>query len=138
MDEFLQAALDIAKAQASVRVMTEDQLADYVRNVAEKIRRIETGEVEPEEEACVWPTVSPDEAKKSIRENTISCLICGKKCRVLTKRHLDKHGISAKEYRDHFGLKKDTPLVARALLRERRAKMEEMRIWERRKMSEAE
>ncbi|MBQ7739120.1 MAG: MucR family transcriptional regulator [Desulfovibrionaceae bacterium] len=138
MDEFLQAALDIAKAQASVRVMTEDQLADYVQNVAEKIRKIQSGEVEPEDEGSAWPTVTPEEAKKSIRENTISCLICGKKCRVLTKRHLDKHGIYAKEYREHFGLKKDTPLVAKSLLRERRAKMEEMRIWERRKMSDAE
>ena len=132
MDECLQAALDIAKAQASVRVMTEDQLAEYVQNVAQKIRNIQSGSLEPQQES-VLNTVSPEEAKKSIRENTISCLICGKKCRVLTKRHLEKHGITAKEYREHFGLKKDTPLVAKSLLRERRSKMEEMRIWEKRK-----
>ena len=137
MDECLQAALDIAKAQASVRVMTEEQLAEYVQNVAQKIRNIQSGSLEPQQEN-VLNTVSPEEAKKSIRENTISCLICGKKCRVLTKRQLEKHGITAKEYREHFGLKKDTPLVAKSLLRERRNKMEEMRIWERRKSAQSE
>ena len=137
MDECLQAALDIAKAQASVSVMTEDQLAEYVQNVAHKIRNIQAGTLESQQET-VLNTVTPEQAKKSIRENTISCLICGKKCRVLTKRHLEKHGVTAKEYREHFGLKKDTPLVAKSLLRERRSKMEELRLWERRKDAQAE
>ena len=137
MDDCLQAALDIAKAQASVRVMTEEQIAEYVQNVAKKIRNIQSGTLESQQET-ILNTVSPEEAKKSIRENAITCLICGKKCRVLTKRQLEKHGVTAQEYREHFGLKKDTPLVAKSLLRERRSKMEEMRIWERRKGAQAE
>ena len=137
MDDCLQAAIDIAKAQASVRVMTEEQLAEYIQNVAKKIRGIQAGTLEPQQDT-ILNTVSPEEAKKSIRENTITCLVCGKKCRVLTKRHLEKHGVTAKEYREHFGLKKDTPLVAKSLLRERRSKMEEMRIWERRKGAQEE
>ena len=41
--------------------------------------------------------------------------------------------IYEEEYKEKFGLKKDTPLVCKSLIRERRAQMDEMKIWEKRR-----
>jgi len=71
------------------------------------------------------------EAKKSIKEKSITCLVCGKTMKVITKKHLALHGLDAVSYRDKFGLKKGTPLTCKELQRARRKKMSEMKLWER-------
>ena len=135
MDEFIQSALEIARAQAAVRAMTEDELAAYVQNVAKKLRDVAEGSFRT---SCEMPDISPDEAKKSLKEKSVTCLICGKTMKVLTKRHLAKHGVTAEEYKAHFGFKKGTPLAAKSLVRMRKEKMESMRLWERRKTKNTE
>ncbi len=46
-------------------------------------------------------------------------------------RQLKTHGLTAKEYKAKWGLKKTTSLAAKSLVRMRRKKMQEMRLWER-------
>ena len=75
------------------------------------------------------PTIEP---KKSIREKSITCLVCGKTMKVITKKHLALHGLDAVSYREKFGLKKGTPLTCKELQRTRKQKMTEMKLWERR------
>ena len=50
--------------------------------------------------------------KKSVFDDHIVCLDCGKNFRVL-KRHLEcDHGISVDQYRERYSLPRDYPLVA--------------------------
>lgn len=50
--------------------------------------------------------------KRSVREDEIICLVCGKPQKML-KRHLStQHELAPDEYRAMFGLKDDYPLVA--------------------------
>ena len=70
--------------------------------------------------------------KRSIGESYVTCLECGKKFKVMTIRHLKTHGLTAREYKAKWGLKKDVSLTAKGLVRMRRKKMQEMRLWERR------
>ncbi|MGE4504365.1 MAG: MucR family transcriptional regulator [Desulfovibrionaceae bacterium] len=126
MDDYLKEALEIVRAQASVRNMTEEEITSMVKNLAQGIRSIMEGELvatEPE------PPVDP---KKAIRDKSIICLESGKAFKVLTKRHLAKYGLTPEEYREKWGYDKGTPLVCRELQRERRKKMKEMQLWERR------
>ena len=58
---------------------------------------------------------------------------CGKSFRILTRRHLAGHGLEPAAYREKWGLKKDTPLVSKGLQRERRKKMKDMKLWEKRR-----
>ena len=51
----------------------------------------------------------------------------------MTKRHLAMHEMDAAMYREKWGLKKNTPLVCKALQRERRKKMRDMKLWEKRR-----
>ena len=129
MDDYLKEALEIAKAQASVRVMKEEEIAAFVHKVAQGIRAVAESEqpVEQNREEMAL------EGRKSVKERSVTCLECGKNFKVLTKRHLATHGMSTDNYREKWGLKKGTALVSKALQRERRKKMNDMKLWERRR-----
>lgn len=129
MDDYLKEALEIAKAQAGVRVMKEEEIAAFVHKVAQGIRAVAESEqpVEQNREEMAL------EGRKSVKEKSVTCLECGKNFKVLTKRHLAIHGMSTDNYREKWGLKKGTALVSKALQRERRKKMNDMKLWERRR-----
>jgi predicted transcriptional regulator len=132
MDDYLKEAVELARAQAGVRVMSEDEIAAFVAKVAASLRAIAEGG----ECASCESGVSMEDAKKSIKEKSVTCLECGKSFKILTKRHLAQHGLTSEEYRDKYGLKKGTALVCKALQRERRKKMAEIQLWEKRRKSD--
>lgn len=127
MESYLKEALEIVKAQASVRTMTEEELTMMVKKLADGIRTIsDSGATMSQDESVA---IDP---KKAIKEKSITCVICGKSFKLLTNKHLGSHGLNAETYRERCGYKKGTPLVCKALQRERRKKMQDMRLWERR------
>jgi predicted transcriptional regulator len=128
MDDFLKEALDIVKAQATVRTMNEDEILSMVKSLAGGIRAISNYSAEETEEP-VLPTADP---KKAIREKSIICLESGKAFKVLTKRHLAKFNLTPDEYREKWGYAKKLPLVCKELQRQRRKKMKDMKLWEKR------
>lgn len=129
MNDFLTEALELTKAQASVHKMTEDEIMSMVTKLSARLQGIASGEQIEETAEEKRPAV---EAKKSIREKSITCLECGKVMKILTKRHLALHGLDAVSYREKWGFKKGTPLTCKELQRSRRAKMKEMKLWEKR------
>lgn len=128
MDDFLKEALDIVKAQATVRTMSEEEILSMVKSLASGIRAISGGAADDVEEAAV-PSTDP---KKAVREKSIICLESGKAFKVLTKRHLAKFGLTPDEYREKWGYPKKMPLVCKELQRQRRKKMKDMKLWEKR------
>ena len=110
--------------------MTEDEIVTMVKRLPSKLRGLSEGqsmaEYAPATEAPVM------DAKKSIKEKSVTCLVCGKMMKVLTKKHLALHGVDAVSYREKFGLKKGTSLTCKELQRARKQKMSEMKLWERR------
>lgn len=130
MEEYLKQALEIVKAQASVRNMTEEEISSMVYKLATAIHQIGTaGEVVEQAEAEV---VTVD-SSKALKEKSITCLECGKSFKIITRRHLAMHGTDPEEYREKYGYKKDMPLVCKSLQRERRKKMKDMKLWEKRR-----
>ncbi|WP_027185128.1 MucR family transcriptional regulator [Desulfovibrio inopinatus] len=130
MDEHLKQALEIVKAQASVRNMTEEEITSMVKKLADDIKNISDGQFNADNESPV--NIDP---KKALKEKSVSCLECGKSFKILTKRHLAAHGLTTAEYREKWGYKKNTPLVCKSLQRERRNKMKKMKLWEKRTKS---
>ena len=127
MDDYLKEALEIVKAQAKVRPMTEEEMISMVQKLSEGIRSV-CGEGDPVEDVQPQTPV-----RKSIKEQSIVCLECGNSFKILTKKHLLSHGLDADAYREKWGIKRNTPLVCKSLQRERRKKMKSMKLWERRK-----
>ncbi len=121
--ELVKQAMEIARAQAGVRPMTASEVATYVNELVQSLQGVVEGE-----EVKASPSVEP---KNSITETYAICLECGKKFKVIGNRHLKSHGLTVKEYKDKWGLKKGTSLAAKSLVRQRRKKMQEMRLWER-------
>ncbi len=132
MEDFLKEALDIVKAQASVRIMAEDEIISMVRRLSSGIKGVSDGELFQDENV---PSEMQMDPRKSIKEKSIACLECGRTFKILTRKHLMSHGLDANEYREKWGLKKDTPLVCKGLQRERRRKMKDMKLWEKRRKS---
>ncbi len=129
MEDSLREALEIVKAQASVRNMTEDEINSMIKTLSEGIRNV--AEEMPVERAQAAPAVDP---AKAIREKSVVCLECGKPFKVLTKKHLAKHELTPEEYKEKWGYKKGTSLVAKSLARDRRKKMQEMELWKKREI----
>ena len=132
MEDYLKSAIEIVTAQASARPMTEEEITSMIAKVAAGIQAAAGGEVI----TSVGEAAPALDAKGSIKESSITCLECGKKFKVLTKKHLAHHGLTPDEYRAKYGLKKGQPLACKALARERRKKMGEIRLWEKRKKPE--
>jgi predicted transcriptional regulator len=129
MEEHMKEAMDIVKAQAKVRNMTEEEITSMVTRLSNQLKAImegESGEAGQKQEPAIDP-------KKSIREKSVICLECGKQFKSLGKRHLSLHGLTPEEYKKKWGYKKNTSLIAKSLARARRKKMQEMQIWKRRK-----
>ena len=133
--EAMQAAVEIVRAQASARPMTEDEIVSMIGNVAHGIQVAAGTMSVPEPGGSPAPAMDP---KKAIRESSITCLECGKSFKVITRKHLATHGLTPEEYRAKWGYKKGAPLAAKSLQRERRKKMKDMRLWERRRKAPAE
>ena len=128
MEEYLKEALEIVKAQARVRNMTEEEIKAMIMALSRGIR--EAAQELPQEAA--ESQASRVDPARAIREKSILCLECGKSFRILTKKHLGKHGMTPEEYKSKWGYKKNTSLVARSLARNRRKKMQEMQLWKKR------
>ena len=104
MDDYLKQALEIVKAQASVRVMAEEEITSMVRTLAAHLKTLEDSPVE--QEGAAAPAVPP---AKSIKEKSVTFLECGKTFKIITRKHLAMHNLDADSYREKWGLKKNTP-----------------------------
>lgn len=133
MDDYLKESLEIVKAQAKVRMMTASEITAMVQNLVQGLKAFDAGNAEP----VVLEDASgnPLDPKKAVREKSIICMEDGKSMKVITKRHLAKFGLTPDEYRSKWGYAKDMALVCKDLQRARRKKMQDMRLWERRKKS---
>lgn len=133
MDDIMQQALNITRAQAGVRPMPASEVAAYAAEIAKGIRTILESEPEEEDFESGENTAPACDPKRSIKENSIICLECGRSFRVLTIRHLRTHGLDARTYKEKYGFRKNTPLACKSLIRVRRKKMNDMRLWTRKK-----
>ena len=131
MDDYLKEALEIVKAQASHRAMTEEEILSIVSGLAAKLRCLANPCAE--KEVAVGLGLDP---KKAFKEKSVSCLECGKAFKIITKKHLATHDLDPKSYLEKHGLKKGTKLIAKELQRNRRKKMTDMKLWEKRKKAD--
>jgi predicted transcriptional regulator len=131
MEEYVQQALDIVKAQASVRTMSEEEITSMVQSLSQQLKGIVDGNgAQAAEQKPQEPAVDP---KNAIREKAVVCLECGKKFKVISKKHLAQHDLTPEEYKEKWGFKKNQSLVTKELARQRKQKMQEMQLWKRRK-----
>jgi predicted transcriptional regulator len=128
MDDHLKLAIELATAQASVRVMQEEEMVNMIRSLSTSLKKMSDSDMGEDDEESL--TANPS---RSIKGKTITCLECGKVFKLITSKHLAQHGLDADSYRRKWGLKVDVPLVCKSLQRTRRKKMKDMKLWEKRR-----
>ena len=96
MDDYLKQAIELVKAQSSVRVMQEEEIVAMIRTLASSLRNLESDTTVEEKEEV--PVLTP---AKSIKEKSITCLECGKSFKLITKKHLARHGLDAEAFSKH-------------------------------------
>lgn len=142
-EQYIQQALEIVKAQAGVRSMSEEEIVAMIHNIAASLSQIASNSGNAhtvnnksvlDKGAIMHVNQYTDSANEAVRENSIVCLECGKSFRILTKRHLALHNLTVEEYKEKYGYHRNIPLVCRALQRERKEIMTNMKLWERRQM----
>jgi len=104
----LELTTDIVSAYLSRNPVPADQISDLISTVSSSLESLSSPEVEPAPERGE-PAVS---IKKSLQNDHLVCLECGKKFKSL-KRHIKaSHGLTPQEYRERWGLKSDYPMTA--------------------------
>jgi len=131
--DYIKEALEIVKSQASHRPMTAEEMTAMVQQLAKNLQSMNDSCCTEVETA---PAATAADAKKAIKEKSITCLECGRSFKIMTKKHMATHGLTTDEYREKHGYKKGTPLVAKGLARDRRKTMTDMKLWERRKKAD--
>lgn len=131
---YLAHALEIVKAQAAARHMTEEEIITAVKNLTATMADLDNP---ADEEAPAEPTglklIDGFKPKRSIGDDYVISGLDGKKYKLLTEKHFTRFGTTKEAYLEACGLPKGTKLVGKALLAARSAKMKDMRLWERKK-----
>ena len=118
MATLLEMAVEIVSAHASATNLTKDELIAEIASVYQALAALEKGgtaAAEQVEEAK--PAIS---AKKSIGKNAITCLICGKAMKTLTRHLKTAHDLKPGQYRKQFGIPSSQSLAARSYSESRR------------------
>jgi len=120
-------AADIVQAQAGVSKLTPEEIDSLIKSTYDSLKSVKSDETSEGEKSTDAPAMDP---KKSIKQATVTCLECGKTFKILTKRHLQEHGLSPKEYRAKWGFKARQPLAAKYLSAKRRKVAKEQNLGE--------
>ena len=132
--ELIFAATGLVRDMAQQKPMTADEIVIAVSTIAHGLESIAQGAPAPSEQPTLGQGII--DPKAAIKENAIICLECGRKFKILTRKHLATHGLTPEEYRAKHGYKKTQALACKSLVRERRKTMQKSKLWERRKKPE--
>ena len=104
---------EIVVAYVTRNTIAPADLGDLIGAVARALGALGREEPEPAQPEPAVPV------RRSIRDDHLVCLVCGKQQKIL-RRHLDvAHQLTPEAYREQFGLKPDYPMAAPGYSRQR-------------------
>jgi len=96
-------ALNLAKDQLRHGKVHFSELEVVAKSIYEKLISLKSGpiiDIEPE------PVIQIEAQRHEKTRKSVKCAICGKESKVLTKAHLESHGLTREEYMEKFGVSK--------------------------------
>jgi predicted transcriptional regulator len=104
---------EIVVAYVTRNTIAVADLADLIGAVSRALDAVGREQAEPAKPAPAVPV------RRSIHDDHLVCLVCGKQQKTL-RRHLDvAHQLTPEAYREHFGLRPDYPMAAPGYSRQR-------------------
>lgn len=120
MPSLLEMAAEIVAAHASTTAMSKEELVSELAEVYKTLEAIEKGEISatvPEDAPQTAPTVS---RKKAFGRDKVTCMICGKEMKTLSRHIRTAHDMKPSDYRKQFEIPRTQPLAARNYSESRR------------------
>ena len=119
--ELLAFTAEIVAAYAGNNAVGAAELGGLIQAVFDTLRRLATDE--PAVPAELTPAVP---IRRSVTDDHIVCVECGKKLKILRRHLLTDHDLIPQAYRAKWGLKPDYPMVAPAYSAKRQALAKEI------------
>lgn len=98
---------DIVAAHVSNNSVSADEVALLINSVYSALSGL--GEDAAPAQAAPEPAVS---VRSSVKKDSITCLDCGKKMKMLRRHLSSEHDMTPQEYREKWSLSPDYPMVA--------------------------
>ena len=114
-DTLLTLTADIVAAHVSNNSVAVNDLPNLIQNVHSALSGISGSSSAPE--AKPEPKVS---IRSSVKPESIACLECGSRQKMLKRHLMTNHGMTPAEYRQKWGLAADYPMVAPNYAEQRR------------------
>jgi predicted transcriptional regulator len=113
--------------------MSPDEMSDAISKVFDALSKARS--IEETGVVAAAAGVAKPVRRRSVFRNRVICLECGRVFKQLTDRHLAKHGLNKRTYKDKYGIPRAQKLVATAVSERRRQLAEERGLGE--KLAEA-
>ena len=114
-DMLLTLTADIVAAHVSNNSVAVNDLPNLIQNVHSALSGISQSSSAPE--AKQEPKVS---IRSSVKPDSVACLECGSRQKMLKRHLMTNHGMNPAEYRQKWGLSSDYPMVAPNYAEQRR------------------
>jgi predicted transcriptional regulator len=114
-DILLTLTADIVAAHVSNNSVGVSDLPNLIENVHQALTGISESQSAPQEKQ--EPKVS---IRSSVKPDSVTCLECGKKQKMLKRHLMTSHELTPGEYRQKWGLSTDYPMVAPNYAEQRR------------------
>jgi predicted transcriptional regulator len=128
----LEMAKDLVLAQIHVHSLSPEDMHAALQHTYASLHALKTQE-DAQGSGAIAPAETPSQPvnwRKSIAQQTVTCLACGARFKQLSTRHLRAHGFDARSYRLNYGIPLRQPLSARAVTARRKQIVQRSRPWE--------
>jgi predicted transcriptional regulator len=131
MPTLLEMAAEIVAAHASTTQMTKEDLVAELAEIHNALQAIEKGESISVEETDQAQSDAPViSRKKAFGKDKITCMLCGKEMKTLSRHLKTAHDMKPTEYRKRFDIPRTQPLAARNYSESRREMAKERGLGE--------
>lgn len=113
MASLLEMAWNVVSTKDNLPHMTKDEILAEIQDVYNGLSAIEKGEAAVVEGAAEKEAAPAVTRRKAFGKKQITCMICGKQMKTLTRHLKTAHEMKPGEYRKQFGIPAGTPLAAR-------------------------
>lgn len=105
-EAILTLAVQIVSAHVQHNKVQSEELPGFIQQIYKTLQSVGS---EPASQDKPAPAVA---IKKSVFNDHVICLDCGKKLKMLKRHLMTDHGMTPEQYRERWGLGRDYPMVA--------------------------
>lgn len=105
-EAILSLAAQIVSAHIQNNKVPSDELPGFIQQIYKTLQAVGSEPAAPEKPEPAVPV------KKSVFNDHVICLDCGKKLKMLKRHLMTDHGMTPEQYRARWGLGREYPMVA--------------------------